>query len=297
MLKNKTLIELLIVLNFVKLQFIMGKATKIVLIIFAIVIVVILGLFLIGYFRPKGAGIFIDTIPISDVYINDSLVGTTPYEAIRNPGEITVKIVPKNTELISYETKVSLVSNIRTVIKREFAQTEEESSGEIDSFEKVGGKEASVSIVSIPDASQISINGQVRGFAPYKINSIMPGEHVLVISASGYSERSLTINAYRGYKLTVVVKLAAGNALPTPVPTPSSEEILNITKIEILETPNNFLRVRIEPSADAKEVARVTSGSSYPLVEEDTKSGWFKIEYEKGKQGWVSNEYSKKVEN
>lgn len=282
--------------NFVKLQFIMGKTGKIILIFFTIASVVTLGLFLIGYFKPKGAGIFIDTIPVSDVYIDGSLVGSTQYEAIRNPGEVTIKIVPKDTELVSYETKVSLVSNIRTVIKREFAQTEEESSGEIASFEKVGGKNASVSIVSIPDASEISINGQVRGFAPYKINSIMPGEHVLVISASGYIERSLTINAYQGYKLTVVVKLAGGEVLPTPVPTPDGKEILNITKIEILETPNNFLRVRSEPSADAKEVARVISGNSYPLVEEDSKSGWFKIEYEKGKQGWVSNEYSKKVE-
>ena len=274
----------------------MGKAGKIILIFLGIFLVVSLGLFLIGFFKPKGAGIFIDTVPVSDVYINGSLVGSTPYEAIRNPGEITLKIVPKETELISYETKLTLVSNVRTVIKREFAKTEEESSGEIASFEKVGGKDASVSIVSIPDASKISINGQVRGFAPYKINSIMPGEHVLVISASGYKERSLAINAYQGYKLTVVVKLAGGKISPTSTPAPSAEETLNVTKIQILETPNNFLRVRIEPSADAKEVARVVSGNSYPLIEEDSKSGWFKIEYEKGKQGWVSNEYSKKVE-
>ena len=296
MFKNKTLLELLIVLNFVKLQFIMGKAGKSILILFGIALIIILGLFLIGYFKPKGAGIFVDTVPVSDVYINGSLVGSTPYEAITSPGEITIKIIPKDTQLVSYETKLTLVSNIRTVIKREFAKTDEESSGEIASFEKVGGKDASVSIVSIPDASKISINGQVRGFAPYKINSIIPGEHTLLISALGYTERSLTINAYQGYKLTVVVKLAGGADLPTPTPTPSGEEILNITKVEILETPNNFLRVRSEPIADAKEVARVTSGSSYPLVEEDVKSGWFKIEYEKGKQGWVSNEYSKKVE-
>ena len=274
----------------------MGKAGKIILILLGIFLVVILGLFLVGHFMPKGAGIFIDTIPVSDVYINGSLVGSTPYETIRNPGEITLKLVPKDTELISYETKVSLVSNVRTVIKREFAKNEEESAGEIASFEKVGGKDASVSIVSIPSASKISINGQLRAFAPYKINSIMPGEHLLVISALGYKERSLTINAYKGYKLTVVVKLAGGEALPTPTPPPGGEETLNITKIEILETPNNFLRVRTEPLADAKEVARVVSGNSYPFVEEDSESGWFKIEYEKGKEGWVSNEYSKKVE-
>lgn len=276
----------------------MGKLGKTLLVLFLIVSVILLILFLIGYFKPKGAGIFIDTVPISDVYINDSLVGSTPYETIRDPGEVNVKLVPQDTALISFETKVNLVSSIRTVIKREFAETEEKSSGEIASFEKVGGKEASVSIVSIPDASQISIDGQIRGFAPYKINSIKPGEHSLIISASGFLERSLTINAYQGYKLTVVAKLATGGEIvPTPTPVSENQNNLNTRKVEILETPNNFLRVREDPSTDSKEIARVVSGSFYSLIEEDSENGWFLIEYEKDKRGWVSNEYSKIVEN
>jgi len=275
----------------------MSKLGKLLLIFFVILLAIFFILFLVGYFKPKGAGIFIDTVPVSDVYIDESLVGSTPYETIRNPGEVTLKLVPKDETLVSFETKVNLVSNVRTVIKREFARIEEESSGEIASFEKVGGKDASVSIVSMPDASKISIDGQIRGFAPYKINSIVPGEHELIISASGFLERSLTIKAYQGYKLTVVVKLAAGDeVLPTPAPTLDDQERPNIVNIEILETPNNFLRVRSKPSTDSEEVARVVSGNSYSLIEEDSETGWYKIEYEKGKQGWVSNEYSKKIE-
>jgi len=275
----------------------MSKLGKLLLIFFVILLAIFFILFLVGYFKPKGAGIFIDTVPVSDVYIDESLVGSTPYETIRNPGEVTLKLVPKDETLVSFETKVNLVSNVRTVIKREFARIEEESSGEIASFEKVGGKDASVSIVSMPDASKISIDGQIRGFAPYKINSIVPGEHELIISASGFLERSLTIKAYQGYKLTVVVKLAAGaEVLPTPAPTLDDQERPNIVNIEILETPNNFLRVRSKPSTDSEEVARVVSGNSYSLIEEDSETGWYKIEYEKGKQGWVSNEYSKKIE-
>jgi len=283
--------------NFVKLQFIMGKLGKLLLIFFVTSLAIFLILYLVGLFKPKGAGIFIDTVPVSDVYINESLVGSTPYEAIRNPDEVTIKLVPKDETLVSFETKVNLVSNVRTVIKREFAESEEESSGEIASFEKVGGKDASVSIVSMPDASKISIDGQIRGFAPYKINSIVPSEHVLIISASGFLERSLTIKAYQGYKLTVVVKLAVGGeVLPIPAPVSNDQEGSNIVKIEILETPNNFLRVRSKPSTDSQEVARVVSGNLYSLIEEDSETGWYKIEYEKGKQGWVSNEYSKKIE-
>jgi len=290
---TKFRIKLSRLLNFVKLQFIMSKFGKLIIILLGITLAVFLTLFLVGYFKPKGAGVFIDTIPVSDVYIDEMLVGSTPYEAVRNPGEITIKLIPQDDSLVVFETKINLVSNIRTVIKREFAQTEEESSGEIASFEKIGGKEASVSIVSIPDASQISIDGQIRGFAPYKINSIVPGEHTLIISASGFLERSLTINAYQGYKLTVVVKLATGGGvLPSPEPSSNDKETPSVDKVKILETPNNFLRVRSDPSTDAQEVARVVSGNSYTLVEEDTKTGWYLIEYEEGKEGWVSNEYA-----
>jgi len=273
----------------------MSKFGKIILVLLIITLVILFSFYLIGYFKPKGAGIFVDTVPVSDVYINGNMVGTTPYESIQNPGEITVKLIPQDSSFVVFETKVNLVSNIRTVIRREFAESEEKSAGEIDSFDKIGGKDASVSIVSIPNAAEISIDGQVRGFAPYKINSIMPGEHKLVISANGYKERSLTINAYKGYKLTVVVKLAVSEESQEPSPVPS-EENLKIVKIKISQTPNNFLRVRKDPSTSSLEVARVSSGSIFPLSEEDKTTGWYKIEYEEGKEGWVSNEYSTKVE-
>jgi len=274
----------------------MSKLKKTFLILFLLILVILLSLFLIGYFRPKAAGIFIDTVPLSEVYINGSLVGSTPYEEIRDPGEITVKLVPQDGQLISFETKVNLVSNVRTVIKREFSSDDDKSSGEIASFEKISGKEASASIITIPDAAQISIDGQVRGFAPYKINSISQGEHELVISSLGYLDRTLTIKSYEGYKLTVVIKLAKDESQSLPTPTQGSTDELKIFKVKILETPNNFLRVRSEPSTDSEEIARVASGDTFTLVEEDSGSGWFKIEYENGEAGWVSSEYSEKIE-
>lgn len=275
----------------------MGKLGKLFIVIFCLIITTLLILFFVGFFKPKAAGIFIDSTPVSDVFINGVSVGSTPFEEIREPGEITIKLVPQDLGLVDFETKVNLVSSVRTVIKREFGQDEDKSSGEIASFEKIGGKEASVSIVSIPDAAQISINGQVRGFAPYKINSITPGEHNLNISSLGYLDRDLTIKAYQGYKLTVVVKLAQGTVQPdSDIAIKTDDLVIKTDKVKILETPNNFLRVRKDPSMDSQEIARVTSGSTYPLIEEDSDTGWFKIEYQEGGEGWVSNEYSEKVE-
>lgn len=277
----------------------MGKVRTILLILGSLVLLTGVGLFLIGYFKPKGAGVLIETSPLATVFIDNVQVGRSRYEATKDPGEVVIKLVPESnqTALTPYETKVTLTSGIQTVIRREFGTTSDEESGEIISFEKTNGSETSLSVVSLPDAAQISIDGATRGFAPYKTSSIVPGEHQLIVSAGGYREKILSVRTQEGYKLTAVVKLAKDiNA--TPIPTPESQDNASeqVTLVEILSTPTGFLRVRNEPSTLASEVAQVKPGEKYLFIEQDEKTGWFKIEYQKGKEGWVTNQYSKKVE-
>ena len=286
----------------------------------ALVVLLVVGflvgltLFLVGYIKPKSAGIFIETNPVSTVIIDGQQVGKTPYDATRKPGEVTVKLVPLITDrpLSPFETKTTLSSGIKTMIKRDFGDSEENSAGEIVSFEKIGGSDASRSVVSIPDAVQISIDGQVRGFAPYKTSSISIGEHQIILQAPGYVQRIISgIRTYAGYKLVATVKLAPGGEVQSA--TSSAEEKPKEEKktimVEILTTPTGFLRVRNEASAAGAELTRVKPGDKFIFIEEDSKSGWFKIEYlpalpaqagqtgEKAKQGWVSNQYSKKIES
>ena len=72
--------------------------------------------------------------------------------------------------------------------------------------------------------------------------------------------------------------------------------------IEILSTPTGFLRVRAQPSTLSEEVGKVEPGQTFPLLEQDEKTGWFKIEFseagdgEPAQAGWISNQYAKKVE-
>ena len=271
------------------------KAISIVLVVAGFIIGVVL--FVVGSFTPKSAGILIESIPAASVIIDGEQVGRTSYSGTRKPGEITIKLIPESFEapLAPFETKVTLVAGIETVIKREFGESDETSSGEIISFEKIGGKEASLAVVSIPDAAQISIDGSIRGFAPYKTSSIVPGEHQVIVYAPGYVEKSFSLRATEGYKLTAVVKLK-----------PNGEEVLSDEseepeepkqdEVEILSTPTGFLRVRSEPSTAGEEVAQVEPGDIYPYLETDEDTGWFKIEYEDEEEGWVSNQYAKKVE-
>ncbi|MEK7188608.1 MAG: PEGA domain-containing protein [Patescibacteria group bacterium] len=260
-------------------------------------------LFLIGYFKPKKAAIFIDSTPSSLVFINGEQIGRTPYQGSHNPGEITLKLVPDALQepLSPYETKVGLTSGIKTIVRRYFGSSEDINSGEIISFEKTGLADASLSVVSNPDAAQVSLDGQVRGFTPIKISPVSPGKHELRLDATNYEGRSFPVGTQDGYLLTAAVKLASSpKQEPSPVPEVLSESKI-VGKIEISDTPTGFLRVRESPFVSSIEVGKVKPGEIFEILEEDEKSGWFKIEFlpaqtgEKGKEGWVSNQYATKV--
>jgi len=280
------------------------RTTLLILIVLAVLIGIVL--FTINALNPAGAGILIETNPPSTVFINGEQLGRTPYKSVRRPGEVIVKLIPDSFDrpLAPYETKINLVSGVETVIRREFAETEELSAGEVVSFEKTTKGEVGIALVSIPDSAQLAIDGQIRGFAPYKTSSISEGDHRLTINASGYLERIMDIKTHSGYNLTAVVKLAPdpqfeeNQELESEIVEPVPEEAL---RVEILETGTGFLRVRSEPSTLSSEVGRVNPGETYVVLESDDQTGWYRIEIpsesEDGGavQGWVSNQYAKEV--
>lgn len=257
-------------------------------------------LFLIGYFKPQVAGVNIETTPTSSVFIDEVLVGQTPYQETRKPSEVTIKLVPESFEkpLVPYETKVTLANGVETVIKWDFGESDETSTGEIISFEKAARSETSLSVVTIPDSAQIVLDSGTRAFAPYKTSAIIPGDHVLAVSATGYLDRSMKLKTHVGYKLTAMVKLAIDReAKDEEVDQEDKEEEKEEEiKVEILSTPTGFLRVRDEPSTLGAEVGRVEPEETYLLIEEDEETGWFKIEYEKGEEGWISDTYAEIIE-
>ena len=59
----------------------MSKVWKVILSLVIVVILISLGFYLIGYLKPKGAGIFIDKTPLSDIYIDGALVGGASIKA------------------------------------------------------------------------------------------------------------------------------------------------------------------------------------------------------------------------
>ncbi len=268
--------------------------------IIAISLLVAALLFLVlflGLFKPNGARMFIDSSPPATVMINGEQIGRTPFEKDFTEEEVSVRLIPDIGErpLVAYETKVALEGGIKTIIYRQFAESEEASSGEVVSFEKIGGRDAEISIISTPDGANIKLDGVARGATPIKVAEVKPGIHQLSVTANGYGERTFPVQAVAGYRLIAVVKLPlTGDALPlaSPAPTPVASTEKKIEEIEILTTPTGFLRVRSEPLVASSEVARVTPGKKYKFLEKDDNSGWFKIQISESISGWITNDYA-----
>ncbi|MBI2007414.1 MAG: PEGA domain-containing protein [Candidatus Blackburnbacteria bacterium] len=257
------------------------------------------GLFLRTKINPEQAGIQIEATPQATVYINDQEHGATPFEKTLSPGEITLRLVPAvaDTPLSPWTTKLTLTRGVKTIVRRNFGETEGKSSGEVLSFEKIPGNSSSLAVVSSPDSAEIVVDGERLGFTPSRRDSLPAGQHQIHVSRPGFSDKDLTVTTKTGYKLTVVVILAES---PSPEATVAGEATSSAAKsaksasVEILDTPTGFLRVRTEPSTSATEAAQVKPGEKFPYLEQNKDGSWFKIEYEKGKQGWVFSQYAKK---
>ncbi len=257
----------------------------------------------LGLYKDQESGILIESEPSATVFINEEEVGRTPYEANKKLGEITLRIKPdqlQNQVLDDYETKITLVPGVRTIVKRSFKESEEFSSGVVVSFEKLGGTDSYVTVVSVPDNAQILIDGKVYGYTPKRIK-VTAGDHDLVVSADKYLEKSLPIRVYSGYKLTASVKLAKSEASVLDEKSDSTDELLpnedkDIPAITIDKTDVGFLRVRSGAGTNFSEVAQVKPGEVYDVIEENEYGSWYKIKTGEV-EGWVSAEFTSKVSN
>lgn len=283
-------------------------------------------------FPQAQSGLSVDTTPASTVFIDNQQVGTTPFEDKKmKPGEISVRLAPLATPgatLVSWEGKVRLTPGIETILRRTFADTQVGSSGSLLSFDKIGGKSASLSVVSTPDAASVKIDGQYQGFTPVALESIPVGDHQILLSAPGYQDQLVSAKAIAGFRLIVSAQLAqlptpppatssaspspkpsvspsprpTGSALPSATPAasatprPTQSALPAKPYILISDTPTGWLRVRSDSSSSASELAKVYPGEGYPYKDTSSDNGWYEIEYKAGTFGWVSAQYSKLVQ-
>lgn len=273
------------------------KTLKIVIItLVSLATLSVAGFFLIGYFSPKPAGIRIETTPVASVYIDGLLVGETPFQDKHDAGKILLRLVPQGSSenLVSFETSIILVSGVETAVGRNFAPTEEESSGYIISFDEDRGDAAGLVAISQPENAQVLVDGVSRGFSPYTSSTISPAMHTITIKSPGYSDFSSTVKTLDGYRLRFYAKLGKG---ASEEPTSLDKEV--VRKVTILDTPTGYLRVRTLPGEGGEEIAQVKPGESFPYLDTDVATGWIEIQYQasrsglpSGITGWISDKYA-----
>ncbi|MBU2632250.1 PEGA domain-containing protein [Patescibacteria group bacterium] len=275
----------------------MKKILFFVLPVLASILVFLLILFLIDKSNSKGA-LQVTSIPKSKVFLDGKPIGETPLckceeDQMLKVGNYTVRLVPNDSKVSPYEQKISISPSVLTVVDRSFGQGAL-SEGSVIKLSPISEKEAQLLIISFPEKAEVLLDNEIVGITPLLLKKITESDHEIKLRKSGYREKSLRIRPVKSYKLEALIylsinpKLEDKSIIPSISPTPTSEE-----KIEILNTPTGFLRVRAENSISSSEITQVKPGESYAFISEE--KGWYQIKLPDDKTGWISSQYAKKL--
>ncbi|MFO0703268.1 MAG: SH3 domain-containing protein [Patescibacteria group bacterium] len=279
-------------------------------------------LFVFGGLAQKNGHLIVFSSPDGTVFVNSKAEGRTPITIDLAPGEYNIKIIPnaldasKAQVAVPWEGKVKIYAKYETYVRRELKTSENESGGEIITLVKsqnsLENGKGELQVNAVPDGAIIALDGQDLGVTPDTFINVSSGVHDLSISSTKFKRRSVQIQVVPGYATVAefvlgvdpdyekkypfgaLVEASSSASLPkvpktTREPTPTSVP----EKVEILDTPTGFLRVRIDPSLNGKEISQVKPGETYSYI--SSENGWVKIKLTDGNEGWVSDDYVKEV--
>ncbi len=232
----------------------------------------------------KPAALQVTSVPGSSVFMDGKLLGKTPYYSDQvTSGDHTIKLSASQS---SYTTQIALRSGTLTVINRELADNFSAQSGENLWLEP--GLSGTL-LISRPQDTEITIDGKFYGTAPKLIKNLDDGDHQVQLTKAGYINRQFAIKTSSKYRLTADVTLASEigrGQVQMAEPSPQ----VQVQKVEILKTPQGFLRVRKDASLTSDEIGRVSTGDQLEVIQKT--DDWVKVLFE-GKQGWISKTYTK----
>ena len=265
-----------------------------------IAIIIFFGiLFFLDRKTGKGA-LQVTSVPQSKVYLDNKLLGTTPFCACDLAqmilvGDYAIKLVPIVGNFRPFEEKITINKGTLTVVDRTFADNGE-SDGYIISLSPLySKKDIEILVVSIPNNANVFLDNSPVGATPLLLKNVSESDHDLRITRDGYKDKNLKIKTALGFKLNSLVYLGVSTDLSTNPNTSSSAAptpTIKIPTVLIINTPTGFLRVRSDSSISSAELARVLPGETHELVSE--KEGWFEIKLKDGQKGWISSSYAVK---
>ena len=236
--------------------------------------------------------------PTAKVFIDGKEAGMTPYKNVTlKPGEVAIRLEARGSQ---WTRKVELKNNVNTVIDWEFGADSSEGGGYLLFMEKTGDeKKSGLMLSASPDKAAISIDGEIKGFAPMRIDDIGQGDKQVTISFPGYKSINVFVKAIKGYQLVVEAKLVLEKVarvenddtglVVEPVISPTEER----ERVRVKDTETGWLRVREASSSASREIGKINPGEEYGLLDEG--QGWYKIDLSGGKIGWISARYADKI--
>lgn len=288
-------------------------------------VIIFLG-FQFFFLRNSGKGALqVTTTPDSTVYLNGKAIGSTPLCKCEGAnmlatGEYTLRLVPKDNNLLPYEEKITINKALLTVVDRKFG-SQATSEGSIITLSPITDKEkAEILVLSLPEGAEVLLDNDPVGDTPITLEDVTASRHELKLRKDGYKEKSIPILTTKGYRLQATVYLGIDEtAALSPTPTPSGSPSGTLTpsptdkagsptptpkrtgtpspstaakakgKVKVLETPNGFLRVRSSNSTSSEEVTRLNTGDIVDFI--SLESGWYQVKLTNGQIGWVSADY------
>lgn len=245
--------------------------------------------------------------PSASVFIDNQIVGSTPFEDKFKTGEFLIKLIPQGTatDTASWQGKITVYKNALTYVNQELGASDISTAGEIFTTTPMDKRPSipntgQIYVETEPNGSIVYLDNDEKGVSPLILDEVPKGDHEISVFMPGFFRRTQKINVDTAYKVNASFKLAIDDAQkPASKPTittskdATSSASTNLKNTVVInDTPTGFLRVREEPSTNASESAQVKPGTKFTVIEED--SGWYKIEYEKGKEGWISGQYATK---
>jgi len=284
------------------------------LMLLLVLVLLFVGFVLVRYFvfdkSNEYGKLKIISSPGASVFVNNTIIGKTPYDDKYKVGEYLLKLIPEGTatETASWNGKIKVYKNAMTYVNRELGSSDITSSGEVFTTEKMATSSDSsgeVYVETEPQGAIVTLDSDEKGTAPLILSSVSKGEHELSVYMPGFFRRTEKINVDSGYRVNASFKLALDptqQKLEDKTKVASSSSSKNTTNyITIKSNEQGWLRVRADGMIDATEEAKVKVGEKYELLDE--KTGWYKIKFNDNKdglvsgefaEGWISSEYSSK---
>jgi len=253
-----------------------------------LLVTIVLCVILSGCSNNERAGIEIITNPSAKIYINGKEAGTTPYRNKNlKPGFMQLKVVWGETNGKGWEQGIKLQPYTDTVI--DVSLQKDSVSGYILGLEPKENKEqAGLMLATYPANAVVSIDSEVAGYAPLRINNWSEGDKHIKLILPGYKPQDVYAKLIKGYELSLIGFLAEDNQTePAPVVAAIVKSTIQMAKIKA--TPLGFLRVRESSSINSKELARIKPGERYEIVA--ILDDWISVRVKDELIGWVKKEF------